>query len=736
MGMRLSSILLASTAFVSLAAVAARPSFAAAANDVPMVADGIAGVVTGAKGPEAGVWVIAETEDTPTRLIKIVVTDDQGRYLLPELPKVSFKVWVRGYGLVDSPAVEGKPGKNINLKAVQAPNAKAAAEYYPANYWLSMIEPPAANEFPGTGPKGNGIAPAMKTQQDWLVHMKEGCTLCHQLGDKTTRELTDATPEGWAERIKRAREDGDMSVGNLGRSYSHDMQNNMTMYGRTRGLKMFADWTARVQKGEYPSAVPPRPAGIERNVVLTVWDWANGHMIHDMISADRRNPTIGGNGRVYGASSATGTIPWLDPVKNETGEVKLPGDDGSEYDINAYPHNPMMDQKNRVWVTDSTRGRQITSRAEKGITIENPLGKRAAYCFDPASNKYAKYYPMPGENASAIFMYDPAKPKVEHYPLCFGIHHLAFAYDKNNTLYFSGDANVYGWIDTKVYDETNSMEKAQGWCPGVVDTNGDGMITPDRNQWNAQRPDGSFADFDAKKDTHIFGGGYGIDAAPKDGSIWFAKNRIRMPTGLVRLDPGSNPPETCKAEYYEPPKAADGINYVAFDARGIGVDTNGLAHTTFGNGKIGVLDRAKCKVKNGPTALGQQCPEGWTFYDIPGPKIGNTNVVADWFYLNWVDTFDTLGLGAETPLTVGSNSDSLIAMLPSKQVVQFRVPYPLGSFYSRGMDGRIDDPKTGWKGRGIWASQGKFPAWQQEGGDEGKGPMMIKFQVRPDPLAH
>src|SRR5688500_3750372 len=63
----------------------------------------ITGVVTGARGPEAGVWVIAETSDLPTKFAKIVVTDGQGRYLLPDLPSANYDVWVRGYGLVDSP---------------------------------------------------------------------------------------------------------------------------------------------------------------------------------------------------------------------------------------------------------------------------------------------------------------------------------------------------------------------------------------------------------------------------------------------------------------------------------------------------------------------------------------------------------------------------------------------------------------------------------------------------------
>src|SRR5215469_3108894 len=100
--------------------------------------DDIGGIVRSAKGPEAGVWVIAETNDLPTRYIKIVVTDDQGRYVLPDLPKAKYKLWVRGYGLVDSKPVDGMPGANVELKAVPAPDAKAAAQYYPANYWWAL----------------------------------------------------------------------------------------------------------------------------------------------------------------------------------------------------------------------------------------------------------------------------------------------------------------------------------------------------------------------------------------------------------------------------------------------------------------------------------------------------------------------------------------------------------------------------------------------------------------------
>ena len=137
----------------------------------------LGGVVSGPSGPEAGVWVIAETTDLPTKFAKIVVTDDNGRYVLPDLPDANYSVWVRGYGLVDSLKTETRPGAILNLTAVVAPDAAAAAQYYPAAYWLSLLHPPSESEFPGTGPSGNGIPTNIKSQSEWLRRLKSGgCT--------------------------------------------------------------------------------------------------------------------------------------------------------------------------------------------------------------------------------------------------------------------------------------------------------------------------------------------------------------------------------------------------------------------------------------------------------------------------------------------------------------------------------------------------------------------------------
>ncbi|HET7764957.1 MAG TPA: carboxypeptidase-like regulatory domain-containing protein, partial [Burkholderiales bacterium] len=168
-------------------AVAALVAACASSGEVGSNAGSISGAVTSSNGPEAGVWVIAETTDLPTKYAKVVVTDDSGRYLIPELPKATYTVWTRGYGLVDSPKVKSAPGATLDLKAVVAPDAKSAAEYYPGMYWYSMINIPGKDQFPGTGEKGNGISSNIKTQEAWVDTVKNACQSCHALGSHGIR---------------------------------------------------------------------------------------------------------------------------------------------------------------------------------------------------------------------------------------------------------------------------------------------------------------------------------------------------------------------------------------------------------------------------------------------------------------------------------------------------------------------------------------------------------------------
>ena len=306
--MTLQRFLFASVAAIGIA-LAAAPT-PARAQQVVIDGDDIGGVVAGPNGPEAGVWVIAETTDLPTRYIKSVVTDDQGRYLIPDLPRASYEVFVRGYGLVNSAKVKSDPGKILNFTSTPAPTAAAAAEIYPAIYWYSMLQVPAKHEFP---------LGKVKSQAEWLNVVKtNGCYGCHALGNKATRTIpamfSDMKPEeAWARRLM-----------------SGQAMNNMaTSIGRidtSRALKLYADWTDRIAAGGLPAAKPQRPQGRERNVVITQWDFSDPkHYLHDITVTDKRKPTVNADGLIYGATeNSTDLIPVLNPIGHKALTFKMP----------------------------------------------------------------------------------------------------------------------------------------------------------------------------------------------------------------------------------------------------------------------------------------------------------------------------------------------------------------------------------------------------------------------------
>ncbi|MEE2964956.1 MAG: carboxypeptidase regulatory-like domain-containing protein [Acidobacteriota bacterium] len=696
-------------------------------------ADGaITGAVTSSNGPEAGVWVIAETTDLPTKFIKTVVTGDDGRYLVPDLPEASYKVWVRGYGLLDSAGVTAEPGDTVALDVTVAATPVDAAQIYPANYWYSLIEPPAPSEFPGTGDDGNGIAATLQHQEQWVDVQKQGCMLCHQLGNRIIREIDnleqfDSTLAAWDHRVQ---------MGQRG----SQMTNVMSRFGRQRGLQMFADWSERIAAGAVPPA-PPRPAGAERNVVISMWEWGTEiDYIHDEIATDKRNPRVNANGPVYGVNISNDELAILDPATNLATNLSIPlrvdpetvpgmiaqsmpvpsrmfGDELIWNDP-ANPHNPMMDQKGRVWMTSAIRNRA------------NP-----DYCKAGSDNPYAQYFPLDSGFRSAVF-YEPDTQKFVMIDTCYGTHHLQFAEDENDTVYFSGGGQVIGWLDTKLYDATGDERAAQGWCPTVLDTNGDGVIT---KPWNEPARRGQTAAHDASRDTRVVVGSYGVIGDPTDDkAVWISSNRF--PGRLARLHVGDNPPETCLTEMFEVPSVLDATvpkEKTGFGSRGLDIDRDGVIWTALsGSSHFASFDRTKCQVHNGPTTIeGRHCVDGWTLFPTPGPVVQGTDVRADYHYYNWVDQWNTLGLGKDVPIATGSNSDSLLALDPDTgNWTVLRVPYPRG-FFTRGLDGRIDDPNTGWKGRGVWATYGEAATWHIEGG-QGVKPGIVKFQVRPDPLAN
>jgi len=690
-----------------------------AGGTVAIDADDIGGLVSSANGPEAGVWVIAETKDLPTKFVKIVVTDDRGRYLLPDLPRASYNVWVRGYGLVDSPKVQATPGKAMNLTAVVAPNPRAAAEYYPAGYWFSLIRVPEKGDFPGNAPGGNGISPNIKSQSEWIRSVKSGgCTACHQLGTKGTREIPKqlgtfpTSAEAWERRIQSGQAGAQMTGG-------------LNAMGKDRALAMFADWTDRIAKGELPPA-PPRPQGLERNVVITQWDWADPKAyLHDEVSTDRRNPTLNANGLIYGSLELSADyLPVLDPVRNTISQVKLTVRDPSTpptspkmpapspywgdeaiWTSKNNVHNPMFDEKGRVWITSAVR------------PAANP-----DFCKEGSTHPSAKQYPL-AVSGRQLAVYDPKTKQLTHISTCFGTHHLMFAEDANKTLWTSGGGQVVGWLNTKMFDETHDEVKSQGWTALIMDTNGNGK----RDAYvEPNQP------LDPTKDKRYGNAFYAVAPAP-DGSIWGSV--LGFPGAVVRLNPGSNPPETTLVEVYEPPYNNPKAPVQGYSPRGGDVDRNGVYWTALASGHLASFDRRKCKGPlNGPTATGQHCPEGWTLYPEPLPQLKGVTESgsAEASYYTWVDWHDTLGLGANVPIDTGNASEGLLVLKDGKWVV-LRVPYPTG-FYTKWMDGRIDDPKAGWKGRGLWATVSTRTPFHMETG-RGTTSKVMHFQMRPDPLA-
>ena len=693
---------------------------------VSVGSDAIGGRVSGPNGPEAGVWVIAETTDLPTKFAKMVVTNDSGQFVIPQLPAAKYKIWVRGYGLVDSDKQDVTPGKTIDLTAKPAPNMAAAAEYYPGMYWYSMINIPAASEFPGADKSPSGIPAGMQTQGDWIDTIKNSCQSCHAIGTQNIRSPHVAelgtfknSEEMWARRLQSGQALNNMALA-------------INRLGPDRGYKMFADWTDRIAKGELPSAKPERPKGIERNVVITSWEWGKrGMYLHDEVSTDKRDPTVNANGKIYGSpEESSDDVPVLDPVKNTATLIHHPFIDpqtpsakddpagpsvfwGEEtiWDGHTSIHNPMMDEKGRVWFTARLR------------RAPNP-----ASCKAGSDLPSAQVAPL-AESARQLSFYDPKTEKWTLIDTCFNTHHLVFDRKKEDKLWLSQGqpfSGVVGWLDIKKFEATGDAMKSQGWTPTVVNVSGTGkreaFVAPDKP-------------IEPGKDKWVKAAFYGVMPSPKGDVIWGQAmgpgfSRISQPSLLIRLIPGSDPTKTAVSEIFQAPEGT-------FGSRGVDVDSKGVAWTVLSSGHLASFDRSKCKEPlSGPNAAtGKQCAEGWTLYRMPGPQFKGVDEKgsANHAYYIWVDLYNTLGLGKDVPIATANGSESLLALVNGK-FVDLRIPYPLG-FFAKNTDGRIDDPNAGWKGRALWTTTGTRAYFHSEGGKDAR-PRVFKVQMRPDPLAN
>ena len=270
----------------------------------------------------------------------------------------------------------------------------------------------------------------------------------------------------------------------------------------------------------------------------------------------------------------------------------------------------------------------------------------------------------------------------------------------------------------KVFEETGDEAKAQGWTPIVLDTNGNGK----RDEWTEPNQP-----LDPAKDRRVVGALYGIGVNPKDGSIWGTV--LTYPGYVIRVEPGANPSETALAEDL---RAADaGLWPARLRHRPRRHRLGAACERPHGQVRPQQVQGAAAGPRPRPAGTARRAGRSIRSPARSLPASKSTGS-AEASYYTWVDQFDTFGLGRNVPWATGNANESLMALVDG-QWLNFVVPYPLG-FYAKWMDGRIDDPNAGWKGRGVWATYGTRTPFHLETG-KGTRPKVVKFQLRPDPLA-
>jgi streptogramin lyase len=625
----------------------------------------IAGIVqSGRDHREGGVWVIAETKSLPTTFRRIVVTDDRGRFVVPDLPEGSYNVWVRGYGLRDSVPVHATRGQRLNLAVVPAETVQEAARLYPANYWLSLYEPPPVAPEGFSGP------------DHWVANMKLGCIRCHQFGSAAFRQATtpDRWDQVWARRPNEAR--------------------TADWLGRSALNGSLARWAAKIDLGLVPPP-PPRPIGIERNVVISQWEWGRtDSYLHDAISTDKRNPTLYPDGRVWGVDFGQDLLWALDPIRHRVSSYKVPSDNvlttqAGPYHNPANPHVPTLDNAGRVWIASQTRRERLEDRPRwAAAVIVNVHPRHDMRVETPAAWDE-------GSHHRQLVYFDTRQERFVSIDTAFGTNHLQF--DREGRLWTSGDSVGLGMFDPSRFDPGQARE-----------------TTP-----RAQK---AFVSIDVETGRSLAGGGYGITVNPLDGTIWRTNTYIGG-SGGPDADPGNafvgenriiafNPKTDSFKDYVLPPPARGPV--------GIDAATDGTLWFGTGSGHLGRFDPKT---------------ERFTYWESPGPKLkgsGGKTGSADFHYSIFVDQWNTSGLGRNIVILSGTNSDALLAFDPrTERFTVIRVPYPLG-MYQRGLDGRIDNADAGWKGRGLWITYANDPIKLVETGIG----CINHIQVRPNPLAY
>ena len=626
------------------------------AQEIQLDGRSIGGVVLNVgKTPEAGVWVIAETTSLPTHFRKIAVTDDQGRFVVPDLPEGAYGVWVRGYGLQDSQPVKAERGQRLTLPVANARSPQEAAQIYPANYWLSLFQPPSKEELPEK----------FISREHWIAEFRLRCIRCHQQGAALTRLWT--RPEDFEIVWHRA----------------ESMSRSADGMGREALKKHLSAWAASIAAGEVPPA-PPRPAGVERNVVVSQWEWGNkDSYLHSMISADRRNPELYPYGKVYAVDYGQDRLWSLDPKTSTVTSWKVPTrkvmtqptSDWAVINNPANPHCLVLDENGGMWIAAGIRPAEEKPKWAGDVladgTNQSDRAKLLAAFGDKHGFRQMMYFDTKTEQFAPI---DTA----------FNTMHLSLG--PEGRLWISGDSTSLGMIDTKAFDPKNPESQARAQKAWL-------SLDPETGESLSGGP-----------------GGYGVVVNPLDGTVWRAMENSDGPNNkLVKFDPKTG-------RFKDYPLTLPGRG-----PRGIDATTDGRIWFSTGSGHLGRFDPKT---------------EQFAYFETPTPKFKDTGKEtgpSDFPYGMWVDRFDTSGLGKDMVILTGSNSDSVVAFNPTTEKwVLLRVPFPM-SMFPRHLDGRIDDAKAGWKGRGLWVDNGGDPQIFTEKIQTG---VVNHIQVRPNPLAY
>jgi hypothetical protein len=319
-------------------------------------------------------------------------------------------------------------------------------------------------------------------------------------------------------------------------------QAGQLMFGQLTGLgdvafANYGDWTARIAKGELPFAKPPRPQGVERNIVVTLRDWMNEKQyLHDLIASDRRFPTVNAYGPLIGSPEySSDTLPLLDPVKNVATTFVAPVRDTSMplslgpghaagldalqpspywdneriWETRANNHNSMFGRDGRVWLAASVRARRTRRSARRARIIRRP--RRSRWTAPSVTSRCSTSRRRSTASWTRAF------------------RRITCSSDTTRTRRCGRAVAVRssGWVNTKMFDKTGDAAQSQGWTALVLDTNGNGKrdayVEPD------EKPDPT-------KDTRINSPFYAVMPSPADGSIWGAT--MGVPGAVVRIAPG------------------------------------------------------------------------------------------------------------------------------------------------------------------------------------------------------